>query len=417
MLKQFKLIIFFAGFFSSAIFAQLDSLAGKAVEVSPKLKMLQAKFDAAKSKAVQVSNLPDPTLTLGLMNLPINSFSFTQEPMTGKLIGLSQQFPFPGKLSASGEISNKDAEIIQQEILDAKNEIIKNIKQKYYELSFVNKSIAITEQTKLLYKNIYEVAKARYEVSEGSQQNILKVDLELTSLNDKLSELKSKQASLIAEITSSLLQPSDSKIQVSELEDLNFINLSIQQLDSIAIENRPFLAGVIIAKQKATLQKSLAEYQYYPDFNITVQYAQRDRIAKTNTPLDDFLSFMIGITLPLNYGGKNSAKVEESIEMENFYAEQYNLALQSLNTSFGTSLAKLKSIEERIKLIKEVWLPQVSQTFSSTLSGYQVGSVDFINVVDVQNKQYDLQINLYKLKKDYLSEISELEFLTGAKLK
>ena len=119
------------------VFAQqntLDSLINQALNVSPKLKMLQSKYSAAESQTNINTNLPDPMLTLGLMNLPTNSFSFTQEPMTGKIIGLSQAFPFPGKLGSMADVSEKGAEIVKQEIDDARNEIVKNVSQNYYEL-------------------------------------------------------------------------------------------------------------------------------------------------------------------------------------------------------------------------------------------------------------------------------------------
>ena len=89
--------------FTAVISAQqnnsiLDSIIQVSINVSPNIKMLKAKRDAAYNRIEQNSNLPDPMLTLGLMNLPVNTFSFTQEPMTGKIIGLSQMFPFPGEI-------------------------------------------------------------------------------------------------------------------------------------------------------------------------------------------------------------------------------------------------------------------------------------------------------------------------------
>ena len=188
MLKYFKLIIFFAGFFSSAVLAQsaiLDSLIHQALEVSPRLKMLESKHQASESRVNQNSNLPDPILTLGLANLPTNSFSFTQEPMTGKIVGLSQAIPFPGKLGSVADIAEKDAEIVTKEISDAENEIKKNISQNYWELVFVRKSIEVAKESKSLLENIAEVVRSNYTVSNASQQNILKVELELTNITDK----------------------------------------------------------------------------------------------------------------------------------------------------------------------------------------------------------------------------------------
>ena len=125
---------------------------------------------------------------------------------------------------------------------------------------------------------------------------------------------------------------------------------------------------------------------------------------------------MIGISLPLNYGGKVSSKVEETEAMQDMYQEQYNLSLQMLNSNFGTAISKLNSLQDRIKLVEQIQLSQAQQTYSAALSSYQVGQIDFINVIDSQNKLYQVETNLYRLKTDYLKEIEELKFLTGTGL-
>jgi outer membrane protein, heavy metal efflux system len=395
----------------------LDSLVNRALNISPKLKMLHAKYSAAESNININSNLPDPMLTLGLANLPTNSFSFTQEPMTGKIIGLSQAIPFPGKLSSIAEVSEKDAEIVKQEINDANNEIIKNVSQNYYELIFVRKAIDVANENLKLLNEIAKVVRTNYTVAKASQQNLFKVELEITDLNDKIDELKNKENSITAMLNAQLLKSQDVPVSTGNLPDLQYDQFSQKLLDSMAVQNRPFLAGIELAKQKAGLQEKLAKYDYLPNFNLSVQYSQRDRIAMTNTPLADFASFMIGISLPLNYGGKVSSKIEETEAMQNMYDEQYNLSLQMLNSNFGTAISKLNSLKERIKLSEDAQLPQAKQTFSTTLSSYQVGQIDFINVIDAQSKLYQVETNLYRLKTDYLKEIEELKFLTGSSLK
>ncbi len=394
----------------------LDSLISRAVEVSPRLRMLQAKSDAASSRIEQNSNLPDPTLTLGLANLPVNSFSFTQEPMTGKVIGLSQGIPFPGRLSTIAETAGKDVDIIQQEIADAKNEIIKEVKQSYLELSYTRKAISIVRESKKLLTDISNVVKTRYEVAAASQQNLLKVELELTNISDKIEDLQGKEASLETALNALLIRPPGNKIETEEIPELIFKKYSSEQLDSLAVGNRPFLKGFQLAREKASLQENLAKYDAYPNFNLSVQYSQRDELAKTNTPLTDFFSVMVGITLPLNYGGKVTAKVEEAESMQQMYEQQYSLARQVLIQSFGSSVSKLNSLEARINLIKEAEFPQARHTFNSALASYQVGQIDFINVIDAQNKLYQVETSLYRLKTDYLKELAGLEFLTGTKL-
>ena len=144
-----------------------------------------------------------------------------------------------------------------------------------------------------------------------------------------------------------------------------------------------------------------------------MQYSFRDKIESTNTPLNNLLSVVVGISIPLNYGGKVSSKVEETKAMQSLYDEQYQMSLQVLRSSFGSSIAKLNSLQQRIKLISEGSLIQANENLKSTLTSYQVGQVDFLNVIDAQNSLLKIENDLYRLKTDYLNEIAELEFLTG----
>jgi len=210
-----------------------------------------------------------------------------------------------------------------------------------------------------------------------------------------------------------LLRPADSQIITEKLPEINYKKFSVDALVDSTVKYRPFLEGIKEAKQKEVLKKSLAEYDYYPNFNLALQYSFRDKIERTNTPLDDFFSVMVGISLPLNYGGKVSSKVEETESMQMMYDEQYQMSLQVLRSSFGSSIAKINSLQERIKLISEGSLLQANENLKSTLTSYQVGQLDFLNVIDAQNSLLKIENDLYRLKTDYLNEIAELEFLTG----
>lgn len=416
MIKSLVLFFLFVGFVSS--YAQindssLDSLIIQALQVSPKLKMLKEKYNASESRIEINSNLSDPMLTLGFMNLPTNSFSFTQEPMTGKIVGLSQAIPFPGKLGSVADVAEKDAEIVTKEIADSENEIKKIISQNYWELVFVRKAIEVANESKRLLKDIAEVVRANYSVARASQQNLLKVELEITNIIDRIEELKSKESSIISMINAQLLKDAQSYIYTNDLPSIEYLHITQAKLDSLAKSYRPFLGGIQLAEAKMALMEELARYDYYPNFTLGMIYTFRDEISATNTPLNDFISFALGISLPLNYGGKVTAKVEEAEAMQRMYEEQYKTSLQMLNGNFGSSIAKLNSLQERIKLIEEALLPQAIQTYSASLSSYQVAQIDFINVVDAQNKLYQVETNLYRLKSEYLKEINELEFLTG----
>ncbi len=245
---------------------------------------------------------------------------------------------------------------------------------------------------------------------------MLKVELEITTVNDKLDELADKESMQLSILNSYMLKPAESLLNINEDFKFKYLSLSQTQLDSLAKADRPFLKGINIAEEKAALQNSLAHYDYYPNFSLGVQYTQRDKIAQTNMDLHDLVSVVVGISLPLNYGGKISAKVEQTKSMEELYRQQYNASLQVLDANFGSAVSKLNTLKKRIQLIDEGLMPQAQQTLNAALSSYQVGQIDFMNVIDAENNLYKIETNLYRLKSNYLKEISSLEFLTGTKL-
>ena len=128
------------------------------------------------------------------------------------------------------------------------------------------------------------------------------------------------------------------------------------------------------------------------------------------------LSMMLDVSIPLNYGGKVTSMVEETMSMQQMYEQQYSASLQMLRREFGMITAKLKSLKERIELVERGSMIQAKENLNSSLTAYQVGEIDFMNVIDAQNSLYVIEKNLYRLRTDYLKLIAELEFLTGTKL-
>ena len=149
----------------------LQDLITEATKVSPRIKMLQSKFDLAKSNIEIGTNLPDPVLTLGLVNMPTNSFSFTQEPMTGKIVGLSQAIPFPGALSSASNVKAVDTSIVGQETLDLQNKIREDVSDLYYSIQVIREEIKLSRESIQLLNQISNVVKRKYEVGNADRKS------------------------------------------------------------------------------------------------------------------------------------------------------------------------------------------------------------------------------------------------------
>jgi len=414
-----SILVFLLILFAFNNYAQvdgLDQMIEQAILLSPKIKMLEAKRNAAYSRIDQNSNLPDPVLILGLRNIPTNSFSFDQDPMTQKAIGLSQMFPFPGKLSAIEDAAAIDTLIIDQEINDTENEIRQMVTKKYYNLSYFRRAIFYAGESKKLLKDIADVVSVKYTVSTASQQNLVMVQLEITKISEKINDLQGKEKSTLAELNAFLLRDASINIKTELIDEIKTVDLNVHELDALARSNRPFLKGIELSEKRAGLKLKVAEREFYPNISLGVNYSFRQNLVNSTMGGTDLFTIALGISLPLNYGGKYTAKEQEVISLQEFHSEQYSSAIQFLDGRFGSAIANLESLEERIKLFEEGLLPQAGQNLNSTLASYQVNEVDFINVIDSQDQLFKIETNLYKLKTDYLKQIADLEFLVGTSL-
>lgn len=417
MKKVFLITFIFQFIIVSCLFCQSDSLnflIEKAIQSSPKIKMLELKKDAAKLKVIQSSNLPDPILSFGISNLPVPSFSFTKEPMTEKMIGLRQEFPFPGKLKTMAKSESKEIEMIELEIIDAKNQIRKQLVQSYNELRYIRKSIEVFENTEILLKNMLEVVKTHFITSKASQQNLLRIELELTKLSNMIDEKRSMEQSHLSMINSFLLRERSSPIQTNDFPMISAKEFEIQDLIERAKKSNPMINSSIVAKEKSQINEVISRYERLPMFAISAKYSFRDKVG--GMPMDDLFSFMVDVSLPLNYGGKVTAKIEETQLMQNYYERQYQLTIQMLNASLSASISKLNSLQFRIKLIEEDMLIQAKENLKTALIDYQVGKIDFINVIDALTELLKIEDELYRLKADYLNELAEIEYQIGNKL-
>jgi outer membrane protein TolC len=235
-------------------------------------------------------------------------------------------------------------------------------------------------------------------------------------MSEMISALRGEEAEQVSTINAFLFRELGTRIVTESFPPVAFTEKTVEELIISAKQNRPYLLGVNEAIEKAKISQSLAEYDYYPMFKLSAQYGFRDKIESAGLPLDDMVSVMLDISIPLNYGGKVTAMVEETKSMQQMYEEQYSVSLQMLSREFGRIRAKMNSLKERIELVEQGSVIQARENLTSSLTAYQVGEIDFMNVLDAQNSLYEIEKNLHRLRTDYVKLIAEVEFLTGTKI-
>lgn len=161
---------------------------------NPEIKAARERWEAAKTVVPQVQTLPDPRLQFGYQRMPMT------EPLQGTMYGFGQEIPFPGKLSLKGDIAQRDAERLEQEYNATRLRLIAVLKETYFNLHFVHKSIEIVEKNKMLLMQFEKTAKSRYSVGQAAQQDVFRAQVEISRVLDRLAVLDQQKESLHAAI-------------------------------------------------------------------------------------------------------------------------------------------------------------------------------------------------------------------------
>jgi len=391
----------------------VDQLVDEALQNNPEILAAKKKWEVFKEKVPQASALPDPMLGFGITNLPTN-FSFKEEDMTMKEISISQMVPFPGKRPLMREMAEKEAEAVFNEIQGKVNQVIKDVKTAYHELSHVYRTTGVTQRNKRILEDFAKIAETRYGVGEGIQQDVLKAHIEVSKMVDELIMLGQRKRALEAKLNILLNRPPETS--VGEPEEVVFRKFphSIQELQKMAVEVSPTLAGMkkmIEAKEKAY---ALAKKEYYPDFNFKFAYGQRDNSAGPEVmKRRDMLTGMMEVNIPIFYKSKQDRKVAETkADIQNLEA-QYRAMKNEIFFMITDMATMIERGERQIELYRTGIIPQTSLQISSAISAYRVNKADFMTLLDSQMTLYKYELEYHQALTEYEKNVAGLGAAVG----
>ena len=350
----------------------------------------------------QVSTLPDPRLSLNAMNLPTDSFSTTQENMTQLQIGLSQDIPFPGKLRLKGEAARLEAEAARLDVDEFRLQLIRNVRIAWWNLFYLDRALEIVRRNQALLRQFITIAQTRYKVGKGLQQDVLLAQVELSRLLDVEIRLKGARRKGEARLNALLNRETDTPIEIAGEKSVELPAAQAEaSLHRLALAQRPLLQEKNRLIDAARSREDLARKDYYPDFRLGAGYGfrQGNNTGRT-TSRADFLSVGVSLNLPIFTADKQDRALQQrQAELARAQFDHQD-AVEAVRNEVSSALADYRKAREQARLFKTGIIPQASQTVASMLAGYQVGKVDFLNLVRAQ-------ITLYNYETRYWQAVSQ----------
>lgn len=386
----------------------LPDLIPEALARNPELVAARKQWEAATNRIVQARSLDDPTLSVHLWNFP-QTFNVTRAD--NSIFGLSQNFPFPGKLALKGEIARRSAEMTEQALRAKERELVARLKQAYYELFLAHKAIQIHHAQVELLRQFVEIANAKFRTGKGSQADVLKAQVELSVLHQQLPVLEQRRETTAALLNTLLDRDPLSPLGIPQEPSLLPIDTTIDDLHRLALNARPELKAVELAVQQSEQSRALAQRQYYPDFNVTFQRFQ-------NFQAHDGFGAYVAMTVPFAFWTKPKydAGVQEAAASVAAARAQQHTVENLTRFQINDLLAKVRASEQVARLYHTTILPQALQNLEAARAGYRTGKGGFLDLIDTQRAWRGFQHEYYRALVEREHRLADLEQVIGTDL-
>jgi outer membrane protein TolC len=390
---------------------RVDALVTEALKQNPEIEAARQRWRAAQERAPQARALDDPEFKIELFNYPNRLYP---DSMANTIFGLSQRFPYPGKLSLKEGLAVKEADMAASLLRAKEREIASQVKSAYYEVGLAHKAIEVHHRQVAFLKEFFEIANARFRAGKGTQVDVLKSAVERSKLENELPVLEQQSETAKAKLNLLLSRAPQSPLG-EPVEPIGPTEPgkrpAFEELQQMAIQNRPELQAVDLEIARSRTATALAQKQYYPDFNVMVERFQ-------NFGARDGFGGMVTMSLPFSFWTKPKydAGVREAAANQDAAKAAYEALKNQVLFEIKDVLAKIEAAEKLITLYHTTVIPQAQQTLESARASYQAGKTEFLALLDAQRAIKDFQLDYYKALTAFEQRVAELERAVGGEL-
>jgi len=428
-----SLMIGFSAFYAQAEkIISLDQAIALAQQNDPWLHVSKLKQQAVEYNSIASGTLPDPIMSVGMMNLPTDTWNLDQEGMTQFKVGVSQMFPRGDSLELKRQqlkIESTKYPLLRE---NRKAKLKSEVSQLWLDAFLAQQTIKLIENDWELFEQMAEIAKASYSnvIGKTRQQDVIRAQLEIVQLEDRLTVQRQKLETSIARLNEWLHLYDDSNYEkafdfdaqpmafnVSEtlpeirLQTPAFLKKAHYSRNALALEleNHPAIRSIDVQKKVTETAVDIAKQQYKPQWGVNASYAYRDDMPSGDNRAD---LFSVGVTfdLPLFTENRQDKQVAASIAEKEAVRTEKLLLTKQMISEIEKELRQLKRLSERQSIYKEQLLTQTHDHAEASLTAYTNDDGDFSEVVRARIAMLNARISALKIDVDALKTVTRINY-------
>jgi outer membrane protein TolC len=369
---------------------------------------LLARAAAFEEQAVAAGQLPDPVLRVGLANYPIDGGGFSAEGMTQAQLGFRQAFP---RARSHEEAANRAQASAFARSADARNrEVLTAVRKAWLDVYYAQQASALVRESRPFFNDLVTITRSLYSVGRKSQHDVLRADLELSRLDDRLIEADRARAEAQATLSRWLGRDAYRPVAI-KLPDWSEPPAPADL--HAGLDEHPTLAAAeatISAKQAAV---RVAEDNKKPGWALDLGYGYRDGFLPSGEPRSDFVSLSVTVDLPFFGKNRQDRKLVAALS-ERRAAVSSEVELRTrLVSELDAEYARWTELTRRLELYESRILDQSSGQAQAALLAYQSDAGDFADVMRAYIEDLNTRLEHTRLQVERAQSYAVLASLGG----
>lgn len=383
----------------------------RAIESDPMIAAMAERRRAMQDHAIADGQLPDPSIKIANANIPVTSFNFNQEPMTQLQLGISQQFPRGNTRHLRSERSQARADLTEQKKTARLYATVLETRISWLGVRYWTAAISLMSSQQSALEGLLDITRSHYAEGRGKQQDVLRAQLELNLLKDKLfnasQQLENSRATLARWIgEEAAIRQVDTGFPTLFTDDRN----SIQE----GLANHPMVGIQDAEIEVSRFNVKLANQAYKPGWGLDVTYG-----ARANDPIGqsraDFVSVMVKFDVPLFTSNRQDRRLSAARRNEVASQLERDDQIRQLEQMLASAWADNEYTKARLSLYETEILADSAETYAVTLNAYRNDVTGFALLIRAQLIEFENQLKALMLTTDQLKAQARLLYLQGEK--
>jgi len=394
----------------------LQSLVAEALARNPTIAQRQAAVRAATLRIRPAGSLPDPMLTVGVMDLLLPHFEFNQSDFTEADVELRQEIPWPGTLGARSGAMRAAAAGARAEEGTVLRDLTTAMAVAYYRLGYAVTALETLRHQRELLDAAVQLSTTRYATGAAPQSDPLQAKLARDRLRSEQFALESERVAALAAMNTLRNRAPGDSVPVSSI-DLSALRAGAapqppaDSLVALALATHPRLAARRAAVDQATRTIQVERLGARPDFTLSARYGYRPVASGFNFP--DFFSAFVGVRLPIWAWRKQNRLADAARADSTGVAAGLRDAELQIGREVTEVAARVRASQQRLALLVDGVLPNARGTVESVLRSYQVGRAEFLTLLSVEDARYRAELEAVAVAADYQAQLVMLRELTA----